>query len=106
MAPPAPVPAAPPGAAPPTMGAGFPPELQSMPNDMAALQQQMQTGFGPGSSDTDHDAAMVAHSQAKAIEQAAMHDAFSQDEDEMDLMELGRIMASLMGRRSPPTPMR
>jgi hypothetical protein len=88
------------------MGAGYPPELQSMPSDMAALQQQMQTGFGPGSSDADHDAAMVASSQAKAIEQAAMHQAFSQDEDEMNLMELGRIMAQLMNRRQPPMPLR
>jgi hypothetical protein len=49
---------------------------------------------------------MVASSQAKAIEQAAMHQAFSQDEDEMNLMELGRIMAQLMGRRQPPMPLR
>jgi hypothetical protein len=88
------------GAAPPTLGPGFPNDLQGMPNDQQALLQTMQTGFGPGASDTDFDAGMAAASQARAAEEQMVRRAFDQNEEQTEVAELGRLLSAILRRRS------
>jgi len=84
----------------------MPSDMQGMPGDQQALLQQMQTGFGPGASDADFDAGMNAAAQARAAEQMAMQQAFTQTDDQMQIAELGRLLAEIMSRRQgqPPGP--
>jgi hypothetical protein len=70
-----------------------------MPHDQNALLQQMQTGFGPGSSDADFDLAMNASAQVRAMEEQAIEQAFNQNEEEMEIQELGRLLSAILKRR-------
>jgi hypothetical protein len=72
-----------------------------MPQDQnALLQQQMQTGFGPGASDADFDLAMNATAQVRAMEDQAVRRAFDQNQEQMEVAELGRLLAAILKRRS------
>jgi hypothetical protein len=84
----------------PAMGAGFPEDMQGYPGDMQGLQQTMSQGFGPGSSAGEHDQAMTAAAKARASEHQAMTQAFEQNQQEMDILELGRLLSAIMQRRS------
>lgn len=94
--------AMPPGAAqgpfPATMP-GMPDAVQGFPQDMNALQTLMAQGFAPGSSDQAARQGMQAAAMARAMEQKAVSEAFEQEQDDIQIQQLGGLLQQLMARR-------